>query len=207
MIKKIRNLFIVNKKGIKSLLNIFTSFNKNKYAQFGENSSIEYPNYIIGSTNIFIGNNVWINSLSLLNCPMGHLIIKNNVSIGQKFTAITFTHIFDSQDDIPESQEWGKRLRSKDVIINEHVWIGANVTLLPGCIIGRGSIVAAGSICPGKEYPPYTIIGGNPAKVIKFRLTLEQQIQHELKYFKKEDQISPEILKENYNKYSQKKSI
>lgn len=207
MIKKYLYWIKNKKSSINILKKMFFSFNEKKFASFGNNSNIEYPNFIIGFKNISIGNNVWINSFALLNCPVGQLIIKDHVSVAQKLTVITFNHIYDSQNLLPEDKDWGTNLSHQKVIVNEHVWIGANVTLLPGCIIGRGSIVAAGSICPGKEYPPYTIIGGNPAKVIKFRLTLEQQIQHELKYFKKEDQISPEILKENYNKYSQKKGI
>jgi acetyltransferase-like isoleucine patch superfamily enzyme len=54
----------------------------------------------------------------------------------------------------------------KDVIIEEDVWIGCNVTLLSGAHIGRGSIIAAGAVV-NKSTPPYAVIGGVPAKFIK----------------------------------------
>lgn len=50
------------------------------------------------------------------------------------------------------------------------VWIGANVTILDGITIGNGSVIAAGSIVV-KDVPPYAIVGGNPAKVIKYRFS------------------------------------
>lgn len=66
----------------------------------------------------------------------------------------------------------------KDVIIEDGVWVGCNVTILKGVHIGKGSVIAAGSIVT-KDVPPYSIVGGNPAKVIKFRFTEEQIKEHE----------------------------
>ena len=56
----------------------------------------------------------------------------------------------------------------KDVLIDDGVWIGCNVTILKGVHINKGAIIAAGSIVT-KSVPHYAIVGGNPAKVIKFR--------------------------------------
>lgn len=62
-------------------------------------------------------------------------------------------------------------------------------------------MVAAGSVCvKAHEYPPYTIIGGNPAKVIKYRLTLEEQIEHEKLILPIEERLAPVFLKEMYDK-------
>ncbi|MBW3692907.1 CatB-related O-acetyltransferase [Aeromonas dhakensis] len=63
--------------------------------------------------------------------------------------------------DIPQPAE-------KEIIIENDVWIGSNVTLAGGIKIGNGSIIAANSIVT-KSVEPYTIVGGNPAKFIKFR--------------------------------------
>lgn len=57
---------------------------------------------------------------------------------------------------------------SKDVEIGDFVWLGANVMLLPGTKIGEGAIIQAGSVVHG-EIPSYAIVGGNPAKVFKYR--------------------------------------
>jgi len=57
-----------------------------------------------------------------------------------------------------------------DIIIKNDVWIGANVTLLDGITIGNGAVIAAGAVVV-KDVPPYAIVGGNPAKVIKYRFS------------------------------------
>jgi acetyltransferase-like isoleucine patch superfamily enzyme len=52
------------------------------------------------------------------------------------------------------------------VIISDHVWIGANSVILKGVTIGEGAIVGAGSVVT-KDVPPYTIVAGNPARIIR----------------------------------------
>lgn len=54
------------------------------------------------------------------------------------------------------------------IILEDDVWIGANSLILSGVRIGKGAIVAAGSVVT-KDIPPYAIVGGNPAKIIKYR--------------------------------------
>ena len=66
----------------------------------------------------------------------------------------------------------------KDVIFEGDNWIGMNSTILKGCTIGRGCIVAAGAVV-NKSTPPYSIVGGVPAKVLKMRFTEEEIIEHE----------------------------
>ena len=54
------------------------------------------------------------------------------------------------------------------MIIGDDVWIGMDATILSGVTIGQGAVIAAGSVVV-KDIPPYAIVGGNPAKVIKYR--------------------------------------
>jgi len=61
-------------------------------------------------------------------------------------------------------------LPTKKVTVEDDVWIGQRAIILPGVTIGRGSIVGAGSVVT-KSFPPYSIIGGNPAKLLKSRIT------------------------------------
>ena len=56
---------------------------------------------------------------------------------------------------------------SKDVVLKEHIWVGYGSTILKGCVIESNSVIAAGSVVVGKEYPANSVIGGNHAKVIK----------------------------------------
>jgi acetyltransferase-like isoleucine patch superfamily enzyme len=55
---------------------------------------------------------------------------------------------------------------TKPVVISDDVWIGANATITPGVTIGRHSVVAAGSVVT-HDVPPYTIVAGVPARIIK----------------------------------------
>lgn len=83
--------------------------------------------------------------------------------------------------DKPESYD-------RDVIIEKDVWIGANVTILSGVTIGRGATIAAGAVV-NKDVPPYTIMGGVPAKVIKHYWTVDQILEHEAKLYPEKERF------------------
>ncbi len=59
-----------------------------------------------------------------------------------------------------------------DIVIKNDVWIGANCTLIDNITIGNGAVIAAGAVVT-KDVPPYAIVGGNPAKIIKYRFSKE----------------------------------
>ena len=61
-----------------------------------------------------------------------------------------------------------KKSINKPVIIKDFVWLGSNVTIVPGVTIGEGVVVGAGSVVT-KSVPNYAVIGGNPAQIIKYR--------------------------------------
>ena len=66
-----------------------------------------------------------------------------------------------------------------DIIVEDDVWIGFGATILSGVTIGQGAVIAAGSVVT-KDVPPYAIVGGVPAKVIKYRFP-EKMIKELLK--------------------------
>ena len=88
----------------------------------------------------------------------------------------------------------------KDVIVEEDVWFGANITLLSGAHIGRGCIVGACSLV-NKEFPPYAVLGGNPAKIIAVKFSIEQIIEHEKALYSEDERFSREYLNELFEKY------
>lgn len=176
----------------------FFSSRKDRYGYLDQTANIRTP--VWGpKQNVYIYEHCGINADAKFICQVGKFIIRRNCSVGPSLTVITFNHKYTVVGQRPEADGWGE-LEASDVIVNEDVWIGANVTLCPGTIIGRGSIIAAGSICVKNQvYPPYSIIGGNPSKFIKFRLTLEEQILQEQLLYNESDRINIELLKENYN--------
>lgn len=135
---------------------------------------------IKGLDNLSIGDGTSIPKGSTLYCTGAELIIGKKVIFGPKPTIITGDHRIDilgkhiidvtSEEKLPEND--------LPVVIEDGCWIGANVTILKGVTIGRGSVIAAGAVVT-KSCAPYSIIGGVPAKLIRMRFTPEQIIEHE----------------------------
>ena len=86
------------------------------------------------------------------------------------------------------------------MIIDEEVWIGARVTILQGVHVRRGCDIGAGTVLR-KSPPPYSIVIGNPAKVIGFRYTPEEIIEHEKNLYPEEERLPLSLLEKNYEKY------
>jgi acetyltransferase-like isoleucine patch superfamily enzyme len=85
-------------------------------------------------------------------------------------TTYPFGHVH--EDTFPWHGE-GHPATKGDVVIGNDVWIGSGVTILSGVNIGDGAVVSAKSVVV-KDVPPYAIVGGNPAKVIKYRFSQDQ---------------------------------
>ena len=94
----------------------------------------------------------------------GKCIINQHVHIGNDCLILTENHNYDNGKAIPYDESF----IPKDVLIDEFVWIGSRVIILPGSKIGEGAIIQAGAVVHG-EIPPYAIAGGNPAKVFRYR--------------------------------------
>jgi serine acetyltransferase len=88
----------------------------------------------------------------------------------------------------------------KGITICEDVFVIYKVTILDGVTIGRGAIVGTGSVVR-RSVPPYAIVLGNPAKIIGFRFTPAQIIQHETELYPKNKRIPIEELEMNYKIY------
>lgn len=95
----------------------------------------------------------------------GKVVIGNYVMMGPNCTCITRNHCFESLE-LPMAKQGFTETRP--IIIDNDVWVGANVTILPGVHIGTGSIIGAGAVVT-KDVEPYSIVGGVPAKKIGTR--------------------------------------
>ena len=111
----------------------------------------------------FIGDNVSISSYVVITTA-GTVTIGNNVLIGYGAKILSANH------HIPENHGiiFNAGHDCKPIVIEDEVWIGANAVVLPGIILGRGSVVAAGAVVT-KNVAPYTIVGGVPARLIRER--------------------------------------
>lgn len=96
----------------------------------------------------------------------GKVIIGNNVMIAPYCTIYVRNHKFESLE-IPMCQQGSTE--EQPVIIGSDVWIGGHVIILPGIQIGDGAIIGAGSVVT-KNIAPYTVVAGNPAKLIRKRI-------------------------------------
>lgn len=146
-----------------------------------------------GLWNLSIGDYTSIPKGSTFYCTEAPLTIGNKVIFGPAPTIITGDHridvigeyIIDSNKKLPENDA--------PVIIEDDVWCGSHVTILKGVTIGRGSVVAAGAIVT-KSCPPYSIIGGIPAKVLKYRFTIDEILEHEKNLYPENDRFTKEQL-------------
>lgn len=135
---------------------------------------------IKGLENLSVGDGTSIPKGSTFYCTNAPLTIGRKVVFGPKPTIITGDHRIDVIGKHIIDVGDGEKLPENDlpVVIEDGVWCGANVTILKGVTIGRGSVVAAGAVVT-KSFPLYSIIGGVPAKLIKMRFSEEEIVEHE----------------------------
>lgn len=173
---------------------------RSKYGHIGKNSFVHTPSICgYGQKNIYLGDYVNIDWNSILYCDGGKFVMKDYSGTSVGFTVVTSNHITLPGETIKD--KGNGNLVGKDVIVEEDVWIAANVTLLAGAHIGRGAIVGAGSVIAGKTIPPYAIAMGNPCKVVGFRFTPSEIVEHETKRYKEQDRLPIELLESNYQKF------
>ena len=125
-----------------------------------------------------LGNNVNFNGLTVIGA--GEVYIGDNFHSGQGCYIITQNHDYDNGECIPYSACHSTEAR---VVIEDNVWLGIGVIILPGVTIGEGAIIQAGSVVT-KDIPKYGIAGGHPATVFKLRDKAHyEKLKEEKKFF------------------------
>ena len=167
---------------LKKIRNYYLKKIKWRRFKFGSNFHAGKGVVFWAKNQISVGNNFYIGRYSQIECDAeigNNVILGNYVALVGKYDhnyqQIGYTIRLASQ--IRDSDYTWHGLNSK-VIIEDDVWIGYNAIILSGTRIARGAIVAAGSVVT-KDVQAYSIVGGNPARLIKPRFTQEEIIKHE----------------------------
>lgn len=145
---------------IKSLLSwLFTKICL-KGIKHGTNVKVNF--YSIFTANTLIGENCHFNGMRISGS--GEVVIGNNFHSGKNIRMITTYHNFNKGSELP----YDDTTYSKNVVIEDNVWLGESVLILGGVRIGEGAVIQAGSVVC-KDVPPLAIAGGHPATPFKFR--------------------------------------
>jgi len=113
---------------------------------------------------LIFGNNFFANYNCFFSSEGALISFGNNCQLGPNVTIINRNHNYDDRNTPIIEQGYN----SKDILIGNDVWIGANTVILPGVRIGDGAVIGAGSIV-SRDVEPYSVIACNPAAKIKDR--------------------------------------
>lgn len=190
---------------LKHALGIFHHYyikpNTTKLGHFGKNATLGIPADLKKPQNIYLYDHARLGRRSTI-MTMGNskFIMKRESGAAEGLTVITSNH----KQQVGTFRTVGNSDNIyKDIIVEEDVWIGINVTLLAGAHIGRGAIIGACSVVT-KEIPPYAVAVGNPAKVVKFKWSIDDIIKHENQLYDENERIPREVLEKNYHEWLNK---
>ncbi len=159
---------------LNNLRNIILFRIKYPWVKIGKNIHCQYRTFFWSpGKHIILGNNVGIGSGCIF---LSDIEIGNKVLIAPR---VAFLNSDDHNINIVGKTIWDSGRGDKyKIVIEDDIWIGHGAIILSPVKIGRGSIVAAGSVVT-RDVARYSIVGGNPAKLIKERFSHEEIIEHE----------------------------
>lgn len=150
--------------------------------------------------NICVGDDVFIGVGTSLIASRSKIVIGNKVMFGPEVVVRGGNHttrkIGRFMRDVTDQDKSAED--DKGVVIEDDVWIGTRAIILSGSTIKRGAIVAAGAVV-NNRVPPYAIVAGVPAKVVRFRWDAEGILAHEAKLYCKEQRLTRNQIDEFQN--------
>ncbi len=151
-----------HKKGKRSLIRRRTRMDVLPFNRFemGNDSTIEdFSTINNGVGDVFIGDRTRI---GLGNVLIGPVKVGNDVMFAQNVVLSGLNHSYEDIS-IPPSRQ---KVSTDPIVIEDEVWIGANATITAGVTVGKHSVVAGGSVVV-KDVPPYSVVAGNPGRILK----------------------------------------
>ncbi len=153
------------------------------------------PEGIYSFDTIIVGDNVNLGSRPTLVATRSRIQIGNHVMFGPEVIIRGGNHRFDFVgrfiDTVTESEK--RPDDDRGVVIEDDVWIGTRAIILHGVTIGRGAVIAAGAVVT-HDVPPYAIVGGIPARVMRFRWDVDTILAHEEMLYPPEKRLSRDAL-------------
>lgn len=181
---------------------------RSEFGKISKNSVLEYPIFCQYPQSVYVDEHVKIRANSkIINSPNERIIIKKYTVASLGLTIVSQNHR--STVTIPQIILGKSHVNDKfnDIIINEDVWIGVNVTILSGASnIGRGAILAANSVVT-KPVPPYAVMAGCPAKIIAVKFSKDQILEHERSLYEPADRMSIEEIDKLFTNYYKEKKV
>lgn len=195
-------------KGSKKLVRHIMSFWKDtEYPNIHRTAKVDASCVVYNPENLYMSEQTNLDSGGVIMNTRARFIMKKWSGAAFGLTVVTGNHLSvvgkhlkqvtnAIKDELDVNHEM-----DKDIVVEEDVWIGSQVTLLSGALVGRGSIVGSGSVVRAGKVPPYSIVMGNPCKVVGFRFTPEEAITHEKALYPESERLTIDLLEKNYDKY------
>ena len=177
-----------------------------KYPNVHPNTMLGLNDTVVIPANLYMEEKTSLKRDNVIMNGRAKFILKKWSGAAEELMVITGNHMSIVGLDVKHVTDEVKDIQDvhgeydRDVIVDEDVWMGARVSLLSGVHIGRGAEIGTGAVVRG-SIPPYAVVIGNPAKVVGFRFTPEEIIEHEKILYPENERLPLELLEKNYKKY------
>lgn len=151
------------------------------FGSYGQNFTFD-PDGLYTYSSIHVGDDVSLGLQPTLMAALSEIRIGSHVMFGPKVTIIGGGHNITMPSRFMTDVHEKTGNEDLGVVIEDDVWIGSYAIVLRGVTVGRGAVVAAGSVVT-KSVPPYSIVAGNPARVMRFRWDVETIMSHETELY------------------------
>jgi len=174
----------------------------------GYRCQIKQPSLIVHPENVYMHDFSLLSEDAVILSNKGKFVLGKYSRVAVGLRAVPDIHT--STVGIPHCCLGPSHIHDKveDVVVDEDVWIGLNVTLLGGVHIHRGCVIGANTLLNKHSVvPPYSVVAGNPARIIAVKFNAEQILQHEKKLYLPEERFTREQIEELFSKYYEGKRV
>ena len=187
-------------------LKYFQLFERKKYKYLHPTAVLPYDAQVWNKDLLVMDEKTNIGPKSMIMNAKAKFVMKHHSGAAFGLTVVTGSHpkkvdrLLKTVRPEEQAEIDAQHKLDNDVVVEEEVWIGANVTLLNGATIGRGAVIGAGAVVRN-NIPPYAIAIGNPARVVGFKFNVEEILEHESLLYPENERIAEEVIRNNYKKY------